>query len=165
MTFTDTWQNANPDAVGGGDDNLEPPADGQYTATLKDAAAFSSKDGRPFCKLVLCDEEQDYTWAVLLGFKSEQQANVTKRQIRELGVDVDEIGDLGDLDAAVKQHVGEFFDVGVKTSGKFRNTFINGAATGVPTGRSDVPTDTSDFAPPPAQAAVSAPVGDDDIPF
>lgn len=160
-TFDMAWANADPDATGGSDE-FDPPADGTYTVALTDAAAIESKKGNAGVILQWTNPADQHVWKSWHGFKSEAQANMTKRQVRDLGVPVDEVMALEQLDAQLKTKIGGYFTVEVKTNGSFRNTIIDGPATGaLPT--SDVPVDTSDFAPKPAAAAAALP--DDDIPF
>lgn len=161
MSFEQIWAQADPDAVSQSGDNLEPPEDGVHVVCLVDADAFVSKNDRPFVKLQFQRTDDDYQWAVLLGFKSQQQANMTKRQVRNLGVDVEQVTDLGELAAAVKAHVGEFYAVTVSTSGQFRNTYVDGHYR-QPAG--DVPAEVpQQLVQAPAQS-VSA-IGGDDVPF
>lgn len=152
MSFDSTWSTADPDAVGN-IDNAEPPEPGVYDVTLIGAGAFTSKKQEDWVKLLWRRMPDGHEWPVLLGFASEKGANFTKRECRELGVNVDTVGSLDELDTAVKAYVGHYYTVEVVQNGEFRNTYLRGRM-------SDVPADTSDFAP----AAVSGPV-DDTIPF
>lgn len=124
MTFDQAWKNADPDAVGS--DTGEPPEPGTYTAALMNAEAFLSKAKEAWVKLVWKIEAGD--WTVLLGFKSQGQANFAKNQIRELGVDVDGVSDLDELNAALTGVEGSFFDVEVVQNGEYRNTYVRGKA-------------------------------------
>lgn len=158
MSFNSTWHTANPDAVGGTDNN-DPPDPGIYDVTLIDAGAFTSKKGDDWVKLEWRRLTDGYDWTVLLGFASEKAANFAKRECRELGVDVDSVASLDELDSALKQQGGHYFEVEVVQNGDFRNTYLRGKS-----GEhvSDIPTSTADFAPAMANGPVS---GDADIPF
>ena len=137
--FTDTWQSADPDAVGGQPD--KPPAPGEYLGTLIDAKAGTSKKGNAYAVRTLRDERE---WPVLFGFKSQAQANFAKNQIRELGVDVDAVADLDELDQALKAVVGSYYDVEVEAASDPQyddSTYIRGKAGSAPP--SDVPSDAS----------------------
>lgn len=156
MSFNSTWHTADPDAVGN-QDNPDPPNPGTYDVILIDASAFTSKKGEDWVALKWQLVGTDHAWSVLLGFRSEAAANFAKREVRELGVDVDHVASLDDLDTVLKQQVARFFSVEVVQNGQFRNTYIRGHAS-----TSDVPVNPGDFAP----AVANGPVpDDDDIPF
>lgn len=159
MSFSSTWPTATADAPAGGD----APDPGLYTVAVIDAKAFTSKKGDDWVVVELRaigGPAADHEWPLLLGFKSQEQANFTKRACRDLGVDVDNIAGLDELDGALKQTaVGRYFNVEVKQNGEFRNTYLQGPAEGVQG-------DLDDAGP------ASAPNGggegladDDDIPF
>lgn len=149
MTFTDTWTNADPDATGGGD----PPEDGTHDVVLNDAGAFLSKEKQePWVKLSFRRLTDDHEWDVIQGFKSQKQANFSKKTCQLIGVDVDAVGDLDELDKALRERCGNYFTVEVKTNGDFVNTYVQEGAP------------APDFVPPPV-AAAAEPVADDDIPF
>lgn len=155
MSF-DAWHTADPDAAGNGDD-LNPPDDGTYEVTLIGAAAFTAKSDAAFVKnqyQVLTGPAAGYEWTVLLGFKSQEQANVTKKACRDLGVEIDAITSQEALSEALEALVGQYYTVEVKTNGKFRNTYIQGPLVG-----SDLP------APPPEPVTAGAPSDDDGVPF
>lgn len=126
-SFDQAWADADPDKVG--TDNGEPPAPGTYTATLAVAEAFTSKKDEAWVKFVWRLLDQTDEWSVLYGFRSQAAANVAKNQIREVGVDVDNVAGLDGLDAALKQVVGGYFDIEVVQSGEFLNTYVRGKAT------------------------------------
>lgn len=148
LNFGALWQNANPDAVGG---ENEPPEPGRYEAALIDAGAAISKKEKPYQKMVWQRLEDKYEWTVIHGFGSEGAANMAKREARAVGVDVDSITSLDELDAGLKAQVGGYYIVDVQRSGDFTNTYVSGTLTG------DVPVD----APEPVPAAVA----DDSVPF
>jgi hypothetical protein len=154
MSFDSTWPTADPDAVGNVD-NGEPPEPGFYDVVLIDASALTSKKNEDWVILKWQILGTDHDWPQVLGFRSEAAANFTKREVRELGVNVDQIGSLDELDTALRTQVAKFFRVEVVQNGDFRNTYIRGAANST----SDIPVDPGDFAP------VTAGVPDEDIPF
>lgn len=163
MTFTDFF-NADPDAQQS--DDFDPPPDGTYTVALVDTFAGTSKAGNHGVMLtwkVVDVAHNDHQWKVWLGTKSPDQASITKRSVRDLGVDVDQIDPADGWDGVDLRLVevrGRYFQVTVKTNGKFRNTYVDGPAEGVQT---DLPAATSaesGYAP-----AAAAPTDDTDIPF
>lgn len=155
MSFDSTWPTADPDAVGN-TDNGEPPEPGIYDVVLIEASAFTSKKDEDWVVLKWQILGTEHDWSVLLGFRSEAAANFTKRECRELGVNVDGVGSLDELDTALKVQVAKFFKVEVVQNGNFRNTYIRGS--GSPS--TDIPVDPSEFAPVNAGG-----VPDEDIPF
>lgn len=162
MTFTDTWTNADPDAIGGQPD--KPPAPGPYLVTLIDGKAGTSKKGNAYAVLTLRDERSQHEWPVLFGFKSQAQANFAKNQIRELGIDVDAVADLDELDQAIKACVGSYYDVEVEAASDPQyddSTYIRGKAGSAPP--SDVPADAA--IPGAETATAAAGVDTDDVPF
>ena len=54
---------------------------------------------------------------------------MTKKLVKDLGVDVDSIT-FSDLADVLKDKAGEYFHVTVKTNGAFRNTYVQGPARG-----------------------------------
>lgn len=161
MSF-DAFISADPDAAGGDGGDLEPPADGTYEVALTDAAFFTSKKGDAFVKLawrVVSQQHTGFEWTVLLGFKSQGQANMSKKQVRELGIEVDSVTSPAALDQELKERVGGYFSVEVKTNGEYRNTYVNGPAVG-----SDVPIDAQAFSAEPAPADAGA-TDEEEIPF
>ncbi len=154
MTFAETWPNADPDATGSGDD-LTPPADGLHEVTLVDGGAWTAKSGVDWCRFVFqLNDGSGYKWTVLHGFKSQAQANFTKREVRALGVDVGSVDSLEAMDSAIKALAGRYFEVRVERDGTFESTYVEGAA-GQGAAAAAVP------------AAVPAPAAgaDKDIPF
>lgn len=159
--FDTAWKNADPDATGGGGDDLTPPPDGTYDVALIAASAFVARtSGKAMVKLefkVLSVDEQDYEWTVLLGFKSQSQANMTKRQVRNLGINVDDIGGIDELDGVLRQVVGNYYTVETKTNGEFKNTYVSDAGPIT----QDIPVDDQ----PAPEAVAAGATSDDDIPF
>lgn len=130
MGFNDTWGQVDPNAVGG--DDSQPPEAGTYTVVLKDADAFTSKKGEDWQKLEFGLLDRDHDWTVLFGFKSQAAANFAANQAREVGVDVSGIRSMEELAAALKQHVGTYYEVEVEQNGEYRNTYIRGRSTSEP---------------------------------
>ena len=149
LNFGAMWQHADPDAIGGGDN--QPPEPGRYQVALIDAGAAISKKEKPYQKMVWRRLEDRYEWTVIHGFSSEGSANVAKREAREIGVNVDDIASLEELDAGLKAQIGGFFLVDVSQNGDFTNTYVTGLLT------PETPVD----APVPA----TAPEADRSIPF
>jgi len=150
MNFGALWQNANPDAVGG---ENEPPEDGRYQVALIEAGAAISKREKPYQKMVWRRLEDKHEWTVIHGFASEGSANMAKREARAIGVNVDEVTSLEELDAGLKAQVGGYFIVDVQRSGDFTNTYVSGTLTG------EVPMEA------PEPVAATTPGNDDGVPF
>lgn len=165
MSFASTWPQADADAVGNGGDDLTPPPDGTYTVTLVGGGAWVAKSSQKETvrlEFELCDGS-GFRWSVLLGFKSQSQANMTKKQLRELGVPVDQLVSFDQFDGCIKQLIGRWFSVTVARDGKFENTYVDGAAQPVDAQQAIAPVATAPVIP---QTAPAAPVaGEDDIPF
>lgn len=147
MSFEDTWANASVDQT---DDNS--PPDGMYDAALVDAGAFTSKQGNDVAKLEFQTVDKQYDWTMILGFGSPKQAGFSKATCMKIGVNVESVSSLDELDEALKAQVGGFFEVTVERNGEYVNTYVNDGAT---------PGDV----PPPDPVPATACFGDDDIPF
>lgn len=157
LNFGELWQNANPDALGGND---TPPPDGVHDVALIDAEAFTKREdpSLSFQKMrwqLISDAE--YEWDSFYGHQ--KQANIAKRETRELGIDIDSIDSLAALDAALRAQVGTYYRVEVTRSkrddgGEWVNTYVRGLLT------PEVPVD----APQPV-AAGGGTAADDDVPF
>lgn len=152
--FDQTWGSANPDAKG---DN-EPPEPGTYDVALTDAAAWVAKSGKTVMKLSYAVMPDGQQWTAIFGFASQKAANVAKGQARDLGVDIDNVHGLDELDGALKALIGGYFTVDVQQNGDFVNTYVKGRMLG-----SDIP----DVPVPEMAPAATASGGDDDadIPF
>lgn len=110
--------------------DLDPPADGTHTGCeLIDASAFTAKNGKDFVKFQW-RAPHGHTWTVLQGFGSDAQAGVTWGQVAQLGINPTEISDLEQLNGVLTSHIGSYYDIGVKTNGQFRNSYINGPSVG-----------------------------------
>lgn len=164
MTFpTDTWQNA---SIEGGD-QTEAPDPGVYDVTVTDGKAFVSKAGNPVIVVelqVLGGSSHNHQWAELRGLKTEGQVKAAKAMCARLGVDVDNVFGLADIDAQLKGCVGLYYTVEVKQNGDYRNVYVLGRCETAPPG-TDVP--AGDFIPSKeeAAAAVAAAKATDDVPF
>lgn len=149
MGFEDTWANASTEDSG---DNA--PPDGLYDAALMDAGAFTSKQGNDVGKLEWQTVDKQYQWTQILGFKNPKQAGFSKAQCMKVGVDVDGVSSLDELDEALKEKVGGFYELEVQHNGEFVNTYVRDGA--VP---SDLP------APDPVPAAAPGAEFGDDVPW
>lgn len=151
-SFDEQWGTA---AVGDNDEPNDPPADGDYTVTLVKGKAFTSAKEEDWVVLELRELATAHEWSVMLGFRSQGQANVTKTACSKLGLAVDEIGSLSELNTQLEALEGGYFDVTVKTSpdGKYHNTYIEGPSVGT-----DVPV-------PQEELVTAAVTDDDDVPF
>jgi hypothetical protein len=149
--FDSAWGSA---SVGDGEQsNFDPPPDGDHIAELRKASALTSKKGDDWVVLEFREIRSGHDWTVMLGFKSQGQANVTKTACFRLGVQVDEVFSLEQLGQELERKVGGYFEVTVQTNGEFRNTYINGPVRQADADReiqqsTDVPTDVTDFQPP-----------------
>ena len=140
----------------------EAPEPGTYEVLLHDARAFTSKAGDDYVALelkVATGAAAGHEWTELRSFRDEKAVKATKATVARLGMtDIDEIASLDEFDTRLKQLVGNWYTVDVKQNGDYRNVYFNGQTNGRPAMQSDVPADTSDFAP-------AAAGNDDDIPF
>jgi hypothetical protein len=149
VSFTDTWQKATID----GSDNTSPPPEGKYEVALIDASAFVSKKGTEIAKLefrVVSVNEQGHEWVEIRSFATQGAANAAKATCHRLGVEVDQVGSLEELDGALKSCVGSYYAVNVVRKGEYLNTYVEEATK-------DAPDETGFKA--------AAPDSDDDVPF
>jgi hypothetical protein len=166
--FDSAWGSATVD--GDEQSNFDPPPDGDHVIELRKASALTSKKGDDWVVLELRELRSGHDWTVMLGFKNQGQANLTKTACSRLGVQVDEVFSLEQLSQELERHTGGYFEVAVKTNGEYRNTYVNGparqadamAAAG---SVSDVPVPQQELAPVKAAAVVDGPAPwDDDEP-
>jgi hypothetical protein len=155
MSFSETWASA---PVEDQPDRTQLPEPGLYTVAVQDAKALTSEAGEDWVIIELKGIDgaaAEHQWSVVQGFRTPQAAGFTKRVCRDLGVDIDAVGSLDQLDTALKETaVGKYFTVQVKQKGEYRNTYFQGQV------RSD------EKLPDEQRAAASATNGnDDDIPF
>lgn len=151
MSFADTWPKATID----GSDNTDPPPEGKYEVTLVNGSAFTSKKGTDIVKLelrVVSPDEQGYEWTELRSFGSQGAANAAKATCHRLGVDVEEVASLEELDSEIKGHIGAYYSVNVVRNGEYMNTYIEEA-----TQAAEVPE--------PSEPGSVQPIDDDDVPF
>jgi hypothetical protein len=155
MTFNPTqWNDTNVDS------KSEAPEPGTYEVLLIDARAFTSKAGDDYVILelrVATGPSAGHEWSELRSFRDEKAVKATKATVSRLGMDVDGIATLDEFDHQLKQLIGNWYTVDIKQNGEYRNCYFNGKVTAMPA--TDVPADTSDFAPAHAGPA------DDTIPF
>lgn len=154
-----TWAAADPDAPL---ESKDPPDPGVYDVVIADARAFQSKAGKDTLIVewnITAGPQTGYQWPDIYGFKSEGQTKAAKGLCSRIGVDVEGIAGLGDLDAAVKTRVGEYFTVEVRQNGDYRNTYVQ--ASSQPALVSDVPNDAFQ----PAAAASAGDADDEPLPF
>jgi hypothetical protein len=143
--FASTWGNASTNPQ---DQDDTPPPVGKHNASLDDARAFTSKQGNETLVAefrVLDGPHEGVKWSVLHGFKNERAAGVAKSFSQSLGVDVESVTGIEELNEALKPHVGYY------------NTYVTGRLDGS-TPVSDVPADG-------APAHEPVPTDTDDIPW
>lgn len=157
-TFSDTWSAT----TVSDNEQTEPPEPGTYEIALDDARAFTAKSGKDWFVVelrIVTGENMGHQWSVLADLTKDGGVKAAKSMSAKLGVPIDEIGSLDDLDRLAKQHVGSYYEVDVVQRGDFRNTYFRGPITGEQMSTSDVPADV------PTAAAPGAAVADDEIPF
>jgi hypothetical protein len=143
MSFESTWPNATADSNG---ESNPPPEPGDYNVAIQDARAFTSKAGNEVMVVelrILEGSRAGYVWSDVRGFKSEKAAGAAKSFCAGLGVSVEEVGSMEELDYALKLVIGNYFKVKVVQNGQYTNTYVNDrlgeqVASDVPNG--DVPT-------------------------
>lgn len=157
------WQQADINTT---EERTGPPEPGTYVVALEDAKAFTSKAGNSVMVLdlrVTGGDADGYAWGEVRGFANDGQIKAAKATCSRIGVDVDHVTSLDEIDELLKQHVGEFYEVNVVQNGDYRNVYVNGHASGdFQAPQTDVPADTSDFEP---AASPAGGVPDEDIPF
>ena len=146
-SFASTWPSATVAPDGTAESN-PPPEPGEYEVSVQNAKAFTSKAGNEVMVIELRDLATGYVWPVLNGFKSDKQTEVAKSFAARLGVSVDEVASLEELDYALKLVIGSYFRVAVVQNGQYLNTYVNerlasvALPSDVPEG--DVPTHATD---------------------
>lgn len=168
MSFpTDAWNAASVDQQDGNNEAPDPGMDGKasFDVLLDDARAFTSKAGNAVIVLdlrVMGGPMDSYQWAELRGLKTDGQIKAAKATCARMGISVDEVTGLEDLDAQLKECKGRYYEIEVVQNGEYRNVYFQGPASATPA--SDVPNNlpsTEEVA-----AARAAAYGDDeDIPF
>jgi hypothetical protein len=146
VSFSETWEKATVD----GTENTSPPPEGEYEVALISASAFTSKKGTEIVKRelrVVSPQQQGHEWTEIRSFGTQGAANAAKATCFRLGVDVDAVSSLEELDVELKALGGRYYEAKVVRNGEYLNTYIEGDATPV-----------ADFQPAPVPA-------DDDIPF
>ena len=153
------WQSADPDAPM---ESNDPPNPGDYDVVIADAKAFRSSKGNDIAIVewnITNGPQTGYQWPDIYTFKNEGSIKVAKSMCSRIGIDVATISGLDDLDAQLRQQIGEYFTVEVKQNGQYRNTYVKGRPTQAPL--SDVPGEGFE----PVAAGSPAPGSDTDIPF
>lgn len=150
------WSAASTEGPEGG----EAPPPGLYEVSIETAEVFQAKSsGDDFIRMaykVMVGPLTGHEWSEVRGL-TPKAVPVQKAHCKKLGIDVDKVGSLDDLDAALRGVVGGYASVKVKKNGQYLNTDVVARHSG-PVG-SDVPSTVGAGAPaPPAE-------GDDDIPF
>ena len=161
MSFQEQWGSATVNDS----DKSSPPEPGTYEVALDDARAFTAKSGTDWFVVafrVVTGQGIGHQWSVLANLAKDGGVAAAKSMSAKLGVPIDEVNCLEDLDRLAKLQVGGYYAVDVVQKGDFRNTYIRERVTGE-TPASDVP--ASDVPVPDAVGAGFAAVDDDDIPF
>jgi hypothetical protein len=153
VSFSETW----PKATADGSENNDPPPEGSYEVALVDTSAFVSKKGAEIVKLelrVVSAHENGHEWTELRSFASQGAANAAKAACSRLGVDVESVSSLEELDAELKQLVGRYYEVSVVRNGEYLNTYVEHETTA----QHAAPAAAAEAAAPAAGAADSDPV-------
>ncbi len=142
--------------------NRQAPAVGTFEAVCEDARAFRGNDGNSYVVFdfrVVSGPHADYQWGELRAPGEEAAYKALKGLCNSLGVDTAGVTGLDDFDARVKKVKGRFFKVTAKEKVTTKGTFINSYFDPIssPTPASDVPSDTSSFAPSPTAPDSSTP--------
>jgi hypothetical protein len=87
--------------------------------------------------------------------QDEEAAGVAKSFSQSLGVDVESVTGIEELNEALKPHVGSYYSVDVVQKGQWFNTYVTGRLDGS-TPVSDVPSDN---------VPAHGPVDTSDVPF
>jgi hypothetical protein len=96
MSFQETWANASTE----GSRLTTPHRTGCTTSALVDAGAFTSKQGNDVAKLEFQTVDKQHQWTMILGFGSPKQAGFSKATCMKVGVNVDDVSSLEELDTA-----------------------------------------------------------------
>jgi hypothetical protein len=141
----------------------EPPANGEYEVRLSDTDIISAKDGRQFAKLtytVLTGFARDHIWGVvhtLDAMNPQGDPNpglaITKRTLRDLGVNVDEVQSVKDLRDELARVQGGIYLVEVSRNGQYVNTRPKRRLEGVQD-QMPVNGDAQRYGQPPPQNAI-----------
>lgn len=128
MTFSETWAKATAD----GSENTSPPPEGKYEIALTGTSAFTSKKGAEIVKLelrVVSAQENGHEWTEIRSFATQGAANAAKATCFRLGVDVETVASLEELDSELKALAGRYYEVNVVRNGEYVNTYIESEAT------------------------------------
>jgi hypothetical protein len=80
-----------------------------------------------------------YSWTELRNFKSDGAIKATKATCHRLGVDVDNVFGIEDIDTQLKACVGRWYEIEVVQNGEWRNVYVQG-----PAGRQPAPMPSAD---------------------
>jgi len=148
----------------------EPPPPGSYTAELTNSGAFTSKAGEDWCKFTfrIADGNQaGHEWDLIQTLEDKPALSITYRQLKAIGVDLDGVASLDELEGAISAYEGRRYLVEVSRNGQYTNTNIKGedTQTALPIAAGartapDVPIDRTDLGPPNGTDPA-----DEDIPF
>lgn len=122
------WHDADPDAPL---ESNDPPKPGEYEVVIAGARAFTSSKGNDIAIVewnITAGPLTGYQWPDIYTFKNEGSIKAAKGMCARIGVDVEQVGALEDLDAALNARVGEYFRVKVVQNGNFRSTYVLGRA-------------------------------------
>ncbi len=139
MSFAEAWTSATTDT-----ERSEAPEPGVYEVTLEDARAWTAQSGTDWFAVdlhVIAGASTGHQWSVLANLSKEGGVKAAKSMSAKLGVAIDEVSGLADLDRLLKVQVGNYYEVDVVQRGDFRNTYIRDRITGEQPAESDVPSD------------------------
>lgn len=155
MSFGDQWGAA----TVGENDRSDPPEPGIYQVAVTDAKAFTAKSGSDYLIVelrIVSGHGIGHEWSLVANLSTEGGVKAAKNISARLGLPIEHIASLEDLDREVKIPIGSYFEVEVVQKGEWRNTYIKGPATA----------DVSDVTPAePASVGAAQSTVDDDIPF
>lgn len=149
MNFGEAWMNANPDDIGGN----QPPEPGLHDAALVDTVAAMSKRGSLYMRLTWQRVEDRHQWDAMFGLGTPTGIALAKREARELGIDIDTVSTIEQLDAALATKRGGYYRVSVEQNGDYTNTYVRGVLT------PEVPVEA------PAPSSPTPAAANDDVPF
>lgn len=155
MSFGEHWGSVSVDQDGQG----EAPEPGVYDVTLDDAKAFTSKGGKDvlvFEFRVVSGQAMGHRWDEFYAFNNAARTKTAKSVCSRMGVPIDEVASLPELDAEVKRLIGGYFEIEVVQNGEYRNVFVQGRATP----SSDLPAQSD-----PVAVAQMTPESGDDVPW
>lgn len=151
-------------AAATGADLGQPPPPGFYLADLVDGGAFTSRQEVDWAKMtfsVASGHLQGHQWDVLYPLEDDHpRFPIAARELVAIGVDLDRVADLGELEDAIRGRAGRRFEIEVERNGKYVNTIVKAEDRQT---QMDVPIDDRDL--PERGNAPTAQEDDEDIPF